>query len=111
MTSDTRTIGNVTTAATRYVISSLPADAPKILSAVRAHWRVENNLHWSLDVVFREDASRIRMGHAQANFALLRKFALNMLKKETSVKSGLKTKRFRAGLSEEYLLKVIHGEG
>ena len=104
---DTRTINGVTTTATRYFITSLPADAEKILGAVRAHWKVENSLHWSLDVSFNEDASRIRIGHAQENFALLRKFALNMLKKDTSVKGGVKGKRFRAGLSEAYLLKVI----
>lgn len=104
---DTRTVNGITTTATRHFISSLPADAAAILAAVRAHWRVENNLHWTLDVVFREDESRIRMGHAAENLALVRKIALNMLKKETSMKGGLKVKRFRAGLSEEYLLKVV----
>jgi predicted transposase YbfD/YdcC len=108
---DMRTVAGTTTTATRYFITSLRPDASTIKRAVRAHWSVENNLHWSLDVIFREDASRIRIGHAQANFALLRKFALNFLKKEGSVKGGLKSKRFRAGLSEEYLLKVITQEG
>lgn len=106
---DTRTVRGTTSTATRYFITSMKPDAKEIMRAVRAHWSVENNLHWSLDVIFREDASRIRIGHAQANFALLRKFALNMLKKEVSVKGGLKSKRFRAGLSEEYLLKVVGG--
>lgn len=106
---DTRTIGGKVSVATRYFITSMKPDAKKIMRAVRAHWAVENNLHWVLDVVFREDSSRIRIGQSQANFALLRKFALNMLKKENTAKGGLKSKRFRAGLSEEYLLKVITG--
>jgi predicted transposase YbfD/YdcC len=106
---DTRTICGKASTATRYFVTSMAPDAKKIMRAIRAHWAVENNLHWTLDIVFREDASRIRIGQAQANFALLRKFALNMLKKEKTAKGGLKNKRFRAGLSEDYLLKVIKG--
>ncbi|MBO4300539.1 MAG: ISAs1 family transposase, partial [Desulfovibrio sp.] len=53
----------------RYFISSLPCDAKKILSCVRSHWKIENSLHWTLDVVFHEDASRIRKDHGPANFA------------------------------------------
>jgi predicted transposase YbfD/YdcC len=108
---DTRIVNGKTSKATRYFISSLAGNAATILGATRAHWGVENNLHWTLDVVFREDMSRIRIGHAQENFALLRKFALNMLKKETSAKGGLKSKRYRAGLSTDYLLKVVTGNG
>jgi predicted transposase YbfD/YdcC len=108
---DTRTAQGTTTTSTRYFISSLPLDAAKLLASVRAHWKVENSLHWMLDVVFREDQSRIRLGQAQENFALLRKFALNMLKQDASVKGGVKLKRFRAGLSEDYILKVARGKG
>ena len=104
---DTRTVDGKTTVSTRYFISSLPADPEKILAVVRAHWKIENSLHWVLDVIFREDESRIRSGHAQKNFALLRKFALNLLRKETTTKGSLITKRFRAGLCDEYLKKVI----
>jgi predicted transposase YbfD/YdcC len=106
---DTRTLKDKTTVSVRYFLSSLPPDAAEILRAVREHWGIENNLHWSLDLSFREDCSRIRIGHAQKNFALLRKFALNFLRKETSVKKGLKLKRFKAGLSNKYLTKVIMG--
>jgi len=68
-----------TSSETRYFISSLAPDAEEILRAVRAHWRVENSLHWSLDIAFREDESRVRIGHAGQNLALVRKLALNLL--------------------------------
>jgi predicted transposase YbfD/YdcC len=102
---DTRTIDGKTTATTRYFISSLSADASRILSAVRAHWKIENSLHWSLDMAFKEDYARSRIGHAQENLALVRKLALNILKRDTG-KGSLIGKRKRAGWNEEYLLKV-----
>lgn len=103
---DTRTIDGKTTATTRYFISSLDTDASKTLAAVRAHWKIENSLHWSLDMAFREDYARARLGHAQENLALVRKLALNMLKRDTETKGSLIGKRKRAGWNEEYLLKV-----
>ena len=68
--------------ATRYFISSLRQDAREILRAVRARWAVENTLHWSLNIAFREDESRIHVGHAQQHLALVRKLALNLLRNE-----------------------------
>jgi len=103
---DTRTVNGTTRTATRYFISSLSADAARTLSAVRAHWKVENSLHWSLDIAFREDLSRVRIGHAQQNLALIRKLALNLLRREHSVRGGIIGKRLRAGWNEDYLLKV-----
>lgn len=103
---DTRTIDGKTTATTRFFLSSLGADAPKILAAVRAHWRIENSLHWSLDMAFKEDYARARLGHAQENLSLVRKLALNILKRDTSVKSSIVTKRLRAGWNPDYLLRV-----
>lgn len=91
----------------RYFISSLPANAKTLLDAVRRHWAVENQLHWVLDVAFNEDASRVRTAHAPANLAVLRQMALNLLKKETTTKGGLKVKRKQAGWNNEYLLKVL----
>jgi len=67
----TRTVDGKTSVESRYFISSLAPDAPEILRAVRAHWQVENTLHWSLDVSFREDESRVRIGHAGENLALV----------------------------------------
>lgn len=95
----------------RYFISSLPADPAELLRAARAHWKVENSLHWSLDVSFREDESRVRIGHAGENLALVRKLSLNLLRREQTVKAGIKAKRMRAGWSNDYLLKVIGESG
>lgn len=99
--------GGVVTVEKRYYISSLPLDAKVIAQAVRQHWAIENSLHWCLDVAFREDECRVRIGHAAENFSLLRKIALMSLKKETTIKGGLKTKRLRAGWDNQYLLKVL----
>ncbi|MCD4804878.1 MAG: ISAs1 family transposase [Desulfobacterales bacterium] len=77
--------------------------------AVRSHWAIENSLHWVLDLSFREDESRIRKDNAPENFAVLRDIALNMIKKETSLKKSIKSKRLRAGWDNNYLLKVLAG--
>jgi predicted transposase YbfD/YdcC len=91
----------------RYFITSLPPDAKRILAAVRAHWQIENGLHWVLDIAFREDDSRVRKDHGPRNFAVLRQIALNLLKQERSLKVGVKAKRHRAGWDQPYLLKVL----
>ena len=93
----------------RYYISSLNPDAAKIASATRRHWSVENNLHWCLDVGFREDECRVRIGDAAENLSLVRKMALMLLKKETDFKGGIQTKRLKAAWDTEYLLRVLHG--
>lgn len=92
---------------TRYFISSLSNDAQLILAAKRSHWGIENKLHWSLDVSFREDESRIRQGNAPQNFAVLRHMALNLLTQETTFKRGLKAKRLKAAWDDAYLVKVL----
>lgn len=92
---------------TRYFITSLPPDAAQLLRVVRRHWRVENSLHWVLDVAFREDDSRIRRDHAPENMALIRRAALNLVKHETSHKVGIKARRKMAGWNDDYLLKVL----
>lgn len=100
--------GGVTTQ-TRYYITSLPGDAAQLLHAVRAHWGIENELHWTLDVAFREDDSRVRKDHAPQNLAILRQIALNLLKQESTRQRGIKGKRLIAGWDEAYLLKVLLG--
>ncbi len=102
-----RTVGTKTTVERRYYISSLPADAARLAEAVRGHWHIENQLHWGLDVAFREDESRIRTGHADVNMAVVRRIALNLLKHDTSVKLGIANKRLKAGWDEHYLLKIL----
>ena len=88
-------------------ISSLDVSAERLLEAVRAHWSIENSLHWSLDVTFREDQSRVRKDHSSQNLATLRQISHNLLKRETSLKVGIQGKRLQAGWREDYLLKVL----
>lgn len=91
-----------------YNISSLRGnDASKISRASRDHWGVENNLHWVLDIAFREDESRARMKNAAQNLSTLRQLALNLLKSEKTAKIGVKNKRLKAGWDEPYLLRVL----
>jgi predicted transposase YbfD/YdcC len=87
----------------RYYLSSHKPDAKALQKMVRQHWAIENSCHWVLDVVWNEDASRIRKGNAAENVALLRKIALNVLKAETSVKDTIRGKRLRAAFSEDVL--------
>ena len=93
-----------------FYISSLPlsAGAEVLARAVRSHWAVENELHWSLDVGLREDACKVRKDHAPANLACLRRMALTRLKLETGKKLGIKGKRRRAGWDNAYLETVLN---
>lgn len=101
-----RRLWNKNTTATRYFLSSLSTDAQTFARYIRAHWGVENQLHWCLDVVFKEDASRIRKDHAPRNMSVLRRLALNLLRQEPSTGS-LAMKRYRAGLDDQFMLKIL----
>lgn len=103
----TRQIGSEVSVFTRYYISSLAGQAARFLDATRSHWGIENDLHWCLDIAFREDESRVRVGHGAENLAVLRHMALNVLKQEKTTKVGLKVKRHKAGWDENYLLKLL----
>jgi predicted transposase YbfD/YdcC len=91
----------------RYYIASIGNDAQRFAKAVRGHWGVENDLHWSLDISFREDESRIREPQAAENFTVLRHIALARLKNEKTLKRGIKTKRLKAGWDERYRAKLL----
>lgn len=102
-----RRIGAQHSRETRYYLSSLPGDAATFGDAVRGHWGIENSVHWVLDIAFREDESRVRLGHADQNLALLRRLALNLLRQDTTAKMGVKAKRLKAGWDDAYLLKIL----
>lgn len=92
----------------RFYISSLAPENPGVLlKAIRAHWSIENQLHWSLDISFREDACRVRDENTALNLSWMRKMALSFLKAETSFKASIRRKQLKLWSSPDYLLKVI----
>lgn len=101
-----RRLANKTELETTYYISSLAADAAQLLMATRYHWAVENSLHWVLDVIFREDDARVRLGHAAHNMAILRQLALNILKKP-HFKESIRRRRNKAALDTTFLEKIL----
>jgi predicted transposase YbfD/YdcC len=101
-------IGTTETVEQRYFINSIPAHAERFANAVRGHWGVENRLHWRLDVVFDEDASRIRKGHAPAIMTTIRHLAMNLFEQDAS-KLRLSQKRRKAAWNDDYRAKVVFG--
>jgi len=96
---------------TRYFISSLDASDPKRLGQiVRAHWGIENNLHWVLDYAFDEDGQRTRKGNSAANMTVIRHIALNLIKADKTSKIGIKNRRLKAGWDNDYLMSLLMGK-
>lgn len=91
----------------RFYITSINSDAKKLMNVVRKHWGVENSLQWTLDMTFREDESRIRVGAAPENFAVMRHIALNLIKKDTSIDASVKRKRLMAALDDDFREVIV----
>lgn len=102
-----RTINDETSTYTRLHIMSDIKDVKEYANAIRNHWGIENELHWCLDVGFREDESRARKDNSAENLNIIRHWATNLLKHEKSVKQGIQAKRLKCGWDEKYLLKVL----
>lgn len=94
-----------------YIGNNLGASAEQAGNHIRRHWSIENELHWVLDMAFNEDQARHRAKNTADNFAILRHFAINLLKSEKTIKVGVANKRKRAGWSKDYLFTIIAGSG
>lgn len=103
-----REIDGKTSMARRFYIASAPLDARRFAAVVRAHWTIENRLHWVMDVVFRDDLCRLRSGHAPQNMATIRHIALNLVKNAKG-KDSLKVRRKKAAWSFDYLSDLLKG--
>ena len=103
----TRIIGEKRTTEARYYISSLEMDAQKLAHAVRTHWSIENTLHWTLDMSFREDDSRMRQGYSAENFAMMRRMALSIMKRDIHSKRSLKGRRRICSYHDPYLEALL----
>ena len=107
MVESLREINGEVTRERRYYLCSLKLDVETFARAVRSHWGVENKVHWIMDVSFREDQSRAREGYAAQNLAMLRRLALNLLRREKTKKRGIRAKMLNAGWDHPYLLKLL----
>ena len=102
-----RQVGDTINREICYYLLSLPLDAQRFAKAIRDHWGIENQLHWILDVAFREDQSRATAGYSGENLAVIRHLAVNLLSQEKSTKGGTHAKRLKAGWDDQYLFKVL----
>lgn len=107
MVESRRTVKGVTSYQQRYFLTSLGLDAKRVLEAVRAHWGIENSLHWVLDVIFGEDQHSYAVDHGPENMAVMRQFALNLVKRDQSIQGSLKGKRKRAAWDEAFLAHLL----
>ena len=99
-------VGERETTEVRHFLSSLPLGVKRFAEAVRNHWRIENTLHWCLDVTFREDESRLRDRKAAENMAWLKRFAIGLLK-QSNDKESIAMRRRVAGWNVEYLARIL----
>ena len=95
----------------RYYISSAELSAKALLESTQVHWSIESQLHWRLDVAFREDECQITQGDAGENLAVYRHIALNLLTADKSFQAGIKRKQKRAGRNNEYISQILTGCG
>ena len=102
-----RVVNGVRTSSTHYDLTNAGGTATEFAEWVRGHWGIENELHWVLDVAFREDASRTRDPNAGANLALLRRVAVSLLKRATT-KGSVQTRRLMAAWDDDFLLQVLN---
>jgi predicted transposase YbfD/YdcC len=103
-----REVGGERTCTSHYYLTSYAGTGAEIAGVTRGHWDIENGLHWVLDVVFHEDRSRVRQGHAGANLAMIRRVAASLLNRAPGKGSGV-TKRLKAGWDDGYMLQVLQG--
>lgn len=103
-----REMKSKTTEDTRFYITSCNSNANFLLNAVRKHWQIENSLHWTLDVTFKEDDSRIRVESSPENYAILRHIALNILRNYKTIKASVQRKLNMAALDDDFRLQLIN---
>ena len=92
----------------RYYISSSEADSKQLAQDIRNHWSIENNLHWNLDVIFKEDFQLKRKGNSSENFNIVAKLALALIDAEKSIKKSKPIKRLRASIDDSYREKILN---
>ena len=102
-----RQLWNGSTYEIQFYLSSLRPESPRLVPAIRSHWGIENSLHWVLDVNFGEDQCRVRSLHAPRNLALVRRYALNILRRDTTVKGSLRQKSKRAAMDDSYMASLL----
>jgi predicted transposase YbfD/YdcC len=93
----------------RYFLSSCDDPVEQQIQAIRRHWAIENQLHWVLDMTFREDECRIREANSARGFAILRKIALNLMRHDSTTKNSIRAKRKKAGWSNDYMASILFG--
>jgi len=100
-------VGGQTSAETHYFVSSLPPDAERVAQAIRAHWDIENGLHWCLDVAFEDDNRNVRNARSAENLAIIARMAFTLVKRDPARKRGVATSRKKAGWDTDYLAHVL----